>query len=596
MLCLAVSCGRENQHLNLVIIGLDTVRRDHLGCYGYERNTSPNLDALAARSTLFEEVVSQSPWTLPSFVTVFTSLYPSQHTAGLRILRGGSDSETRFQMSRMSPTVHPLASMLHENGYSTGAIINAPCLAPESGTSQGFEYYSTAREFDGRPASVTTRDALTWIDQNKDKPFFIFVHYFDPHLTFSPPAPYDTLFDPGYRGIIGNSFDLNMFPRARETGFEVMKVLSKADWNHIEALYDGEIAFADHAIGDLLKGLEERGLKDNTLIVAVGDHGEEFYEHGGFEHGHTLFDELIRVPLIFSLPGRLPENLRVAAQIRLVDVLPTILDILGIESSTRLEGVSLMPLMTGLQEPRTVTSGLLSQEFAFSEAMLYGTEKACLVTGPWKLVYDIDTEENLLFNLARDPGEQDNLTSENPEIKALLEGLVVRTLLDLSQTWYIEIAGGKDPHTFDLGINIAGGAIFRLNKYLDTDGDIVDDDWMPADKPVPNALRVNGLKIRDRITLAFKTVPTVTPVGFDFRMNGTSAENVTYLGQGLRVPASMPFMLRPDQASESKGSPHKRPEPPYILVWHSGSGFEPGTPAQLGEDTERKLRALGYIQ
>jgi hypothetical protein len=206
-----------------VIIGVDTLRPDHLGCYGYDRKASPNIDDLAGQGVLFEHVVAPSPWTLPSFATVFTSLHPTQH---------GADG----QRSAVRDNVPTLASILKANGYATGAIINAPFLKGHYKVNRGFDfYYMTPPE--GRAADGTTRDALEWIDENMGGPFFMFAHYFDPHIPYGPPPPYDTLFDPDYAGRIKSPYNPPGLPRFRNSGFTDMESLSEADWNHIRSLY-----------------------------------------------------------------------------------------------------------------------------------------------------------------------------------------------------------------------------------------------------------------------------------------------------------------------------------------------------------------------
>lgn len=592
--CLVVSCGFEEQKLNVMIIGVDTLRRDHLGCYGYERPTSPNIDALAGRSVLFEDAVSQSPWTLPSFATMLTSLYPTQHGAGDLHSHGAGSYGTR-----MGTSFPPLPMMLLKKGYSTGAVINAPALAPELGVDRGFEFYSTTRRWNRRRADRTTMDALRWIDENSENPFFMFVHYFDPHLDYEPPAPYDTIFDPDYTGSIGSVF-------AREDYFKMQNILhsegdphAQAEWKHIRALYDGEILFTDKAVGDLLEGLEERGLAKNTLVVFLSDHGEEFFDHKGFEHGHTHYDELIKVPLMFSLPGRLPENTRIERQVRILDVVPTILDVLGIRPWTHLEGASLMPLISGEGEPSTGGASLLPAQFAYSESMLYGTEKKCITAFPWKFIYDTITEERMLFNLAQDPGEHDNMIGEDSETEGLFNELIIKTLLSLSDTWYLEVAGGRDSHIFDISVTVPDRPIngkFTMHTFLDRDGHLIDGDRLPVVQADNNAIRLENLELGGLVTLAFNTAPGMVPVGFDFAIDGKPAREITYLGGDLVQPDAMPFKQRGGRSSPSAGEPSTRPEPPYVLLWRPGTKFEPGAQVELGDDTKRQLKALGYIQ
>ncbi|MFH1312553.1 MAG: sulfatase [Candidatus Eisenbacteria bacterium] len=592
--CLALSCGQTSERkLNLLIIAVDTLRPDHLGCYGYERNTSPNIDGLAAGGVLFESAVSQSPWTLPSFATTLTSLYPTQHGAGF--IEPGVGSYGR----RMRTVFPPLAMVLLKHGYATGAIINAPALAVEFGVDRGFEFYDTTPRWVARIADGTTADALKWLDENKDVPFFAFVHYFDPHLDYEPPAPYDTLFDPGYRGRIGKIFD-------RET-YESLKVgLSRegdpaadADWNHVRALYDGEIAFTDVAVGDLLKGIEERGLKDNTLIVLLGDHGEEFFEHRGFEHGHTLFDELIKVPLIFSLPGVVPENTKVGEQVRLLDVMPTILDILGITATTHLEGVSLEPLITGRGEAEPSKVGLLPPKFAYSESMLYGAEKKSLTAYPWKLIYNTVTGEEMLLNLAADPGEHHDVLAGEIDTRKLMENVLFGTLFTISESWFVEISGGGESHTFDFSVKAQQkpfvGSI-QMAKILDLDGNPVDSERAKLKKVSSYALKIEGLELKGTVRLAFKANPKRASLTFDCRIDGEPATGMTFTGPTLSPASEMPFTEKPTKQAVPPGPPQSKPQAPYILIWRSGDDLQPDTPVKLSEDTKQRLRALGYIQ
>jgi arylsulfatase A-like enzyme len=584
--CCVFSCATETQQYNVMVIGVDTLRPDHLGCYGYERDTSPEIDKLAGEGVLFENVMSQSPWTLPSFATVFTSLYPTQHGAGT-------------MKSMMRTSFPPLAMMLLKQGYSTGAIINAPALRREFGLNRGFEVYDTNPPSVERTADQVTEDALEWIDQHRQGPFFIFVHYFDPHLSYSPPEPYDTVFDPDYRGRIGDSFDLTEFPRARVTNFETMKVLTEEDWNHIRSLYDGEIAFTDKAIGTLMQGIEEMGLREKTLIVFLSDHGEEFFEHGGFEHGHTHYNELLRVPMIFSFPGELARNTRVSRQVRLLDVTPTVLDFLGIEPDTHLEGISLRPLLTGVGDIEPSLVSLLPHDIAFAEAMLHGREQKSITAYPWKLIRDAVTGDEMLFNLEDDPGENTDLLTEAGDTRTVLEEVLFKTLFGLSDTWYVELAGGGADHTFDLAITtktVAASSSFELRKVMDEKRRFVADDVLEfADGP-SNVLRLEDITLSGSLTLAFQVRPWRVPLSFDLRIDGVPAIGRTYLGESLSEPDEMPFVEKDARASESRGIPPSRPSGPYFLVWHTTSSFKGTKEVRLDDATRKELRALGYIQ
>jgi arylsulfatase A-like enzyme len=595
-LCLSVSCGKEHKQINLVLIGVDTLRRDHLGCYGYERQTSPNLDRFASGGVLFEDAVSQSPWTLPSFATVFTSLYPTQHGAGFLEPGAGTFG------NRMRTAFPPLSMILLKHGYSTGGIINAPALAAEFGVDRGFEYYDTTPRWDPRKADVVTQDALTWIDENKGDPFFIFVHYFDPHVTYGPPAPYDTIFDPDYSGRLSSSFDRDTYIRMQDALSVEGDPSAEADWNHIRALYDGEIAFTDVAIGHLLEGLEERDLRDNTLIVLLSDHGEEFFDHKGFEHGHTHYDELIKIPLMFSLPGIVPEDVRVSQQVRLLDVLPTILDIMDITQGTHMEGSSLRPLMMGESDVADATAAMLPQRFAYCESMLYGPEKKSVTAYPWKLVYDTVSEEQMLFNLTHDPGEHENLLEQQSETHKIFEEILLKTLFGLTEVWYVELDGGGEAHTFDIRLSLPVKPIsgsLKMYRFFDSKGRFVDSNRLVFEETNAGMERfftLEGIELKGKLTLAMKVTPKQVPVTFDLRIDGEPATGETFIGESLSSPEAMPFSQKAKRRSLAKGAPASRPAPPYVVVWHSGTEYGIDTPVKLGEDTERQLRALGYIQ
>lgn len=588
-----LSCGHEERPLNVVLIGIDTLRRDHVGCYGYGRPTTPNIDQWAAGGVVFEDAVSQAPWTLPSFSTIHTSLYPTQHGAG------GFERAQGTYGNRMGSTVIPLAMVLLKKGYSTGAIVNAPALAPDFGVDKGFEYYDTSPRWDPRVADGTTEDALGWIDEHRDEPFFMFVHYFDPHLPYSPPKPYDTMYDPDYSGPISMSFDRETFNRVIPEINAKGGAEAEAEWNHVRALYDGEITFTDREVGKLLDGLQERGLTGNTLVVLVSDHGEEFFDHGGFEHGHTMYDELIKVPLIFALPGRIPAGTRVSRQVRMLDVMPTILDFVGIESPARLEGVSLKPLMLGEGEVAAEPGVLLPPGFSYSEAMLYGTEKKCVTAYPWKVIYDMGTGQTMMFNLDSDPGELDDLAESKPEAGALLEEVLSNTLLQISDTWYIELAAGAEPHVFDIEISLSdrsGSGHIAYHRLVDAGGRLIGEDLVGTDEVSRRALRLSDIKLDSKVLLAFKAVPRVVPLTFDLKIDGRPAADRTFLGPDLVPVKSMPFESSGRRKSDVKGIPDRHPEAPYFHVWYAAANVQEETPVTLSDDTRKQLRALGYIQ
>jgi arylsulfatase A-like enzyme len=587
LVALGPACGGRREPLNVVILGVDTLRPDHMSCYGYGRETTPAIDRLAASGALFENAIAPSPWTLPSFATVFTSLYPQQH--------GAVDANSAMRMD--FPT---LASVLKANGYATGAMINAPLLKPKYGLDRGFEAYRMPPS-SGRFADGTTVDALDWIDRNRDRPFFIFVHYFDPHLPYSPPAPFNKMFDAGYGGTIKEIYNPRDLPRVRRDRFAQMESLSDADWNHIKALYDGEIAFTDQSIGTLLDKLDEWGLRDNTLVVFLSDHGEEFFDHEGFEHGHTLYNELIKVPLIFSLPGDIPRNARVSRQVRLLDVAPTVLDLLDLDPQPEFEGISLRPLLEGTGPAGPQPEQILPPEIAYAEATLYFEELKSAVSYPWKLIYNTVNMESMLFNLADDPGEERNLADQGGGSLEAMEHVLLTTMFSVLDTWYVEIVGGSRDHRFDIDVrcNLEKRlTFFTAYRAFDSRHSSLDfrflGDHAFADR---SRISIGGLETSEPVTLAFTLEMPGMPVEFDFSMDGEPATDRTFIGRSLARPAVMPFIEQADdETSGQLVRARTSPKPPYIVVWLAPAGYRGDTTVDLDPETREELRSLGYIQ
>lgn len=268
---------------NILLVSIDTLRADHLHCYGYSRQTSPTIDRLAAEGVLFETVAAPTSWTLPSHVTLLTALAPEQHGVVHHWARLGPESLT-------------LAEVLRAAGYSTAGFVSAPYLGASYGFSQGFDLFDDAIATSGSAArwydSIITSprlyqrvgDWLTrWDDEGRERPFFVFLHMWDVHIDYIPPPPYDRLFDPDYRGTITGE---NLFHSER-----IHKDMDPLDLRHIVSLYDGEIRYTDHYLGKILQVLERLDGLDNTLVVVTSDHGEEFFEHGRIEHKNALYDE-----------------------------------------------------------------------------------------------------------------------------------------------------------------------------------------------------------------------------------------------------------------------------------------------------------------
>jgi choline-sulfatase len=344
--------GRSRSGVNVLLISIDSLRADHLYSYGYYRETSPNLDRLAAGGALFETMVADSSWTLPSHMTLLTGLSSRVHGVVL-------------DDRRLDPARITLAELLRRQGYRTEAFVSADYVHPVFGFDQGFERYAVLgdsiydeagfsmeklqldpewqtrfEKHEGASHRTQFSDELSELVRDAlvrlaGEPFFLFVHMFDVHYDYNPPEEYWRKFSPDYRG----DFD----PVGYASNPRVHRDMAREDLEQVRTLYDGEILWTDTHIGIMLDALADAGLEDHTLVVVIGDHGEEFFEHGFKGHRKTLFDEQLLVPFILRLPEVIPAGRRLRMQARMIDVMPTILDIAGLEVPDEAMGESLLP-------------------------------------------------------------------------------------------------------------------------------------------------------------------------------------------------------------------------------------------------------------
>lgn len=296
---------------NVVLIVLDTLRRDRLGCYGAQRATSPAIDRLAADGVRYERAYSQAPWTTPSIGSLLTSRYPSE--IGVRDERSVLGSDLVL-----------LPESLRAAGYATAAVVSHTFCSSRWGFDQGFERFdeSNVQGHDAVTSEGVTDRALELLAELRE-PWFLWVHYFDPHFAYVGHEAFDFRGPEPYRGVVSDGMDFGHLTKLRGS-------LKERDVEHLYALYDSEIAFTDHHVGRLLDALRERGDYDDALVVLTADHGEEFLDHGRLGHAKTLYAELVHVPLVVKYPRGAPG---VAAEpVALLDVHPTILAAAGVEA------------------------------------------------------------------------------------------------------------------------------------------------------------------------------------------------------------------------------------------------------------------------
>ncbi len=375
---------------NIVLILIDTLRADHLGTYGSRQGLTPSLDALAERSIVFEQATATSSWTRSSVASIFSSRYPSS----INVL-GRDDA--------LAPEVNTLAELLQSNGFHTFAVSTNGNAGRSYGFDQGFDQFHIPTIRDGYPGDVEIRTAegvtrlgLQLIDTvDDDRPFFLFLHYVDPHDPYlSRPGLLSAPEPPGR--FDGSRASLKQLDRADPA------TLTEADYARIQYLYAGEVKYCDRWIGELLEALDQRGLRDEMVLMVTSDHGEGLWNHGKRGHGKDLYEEMIRIPLLLEHPDGDPGQ-RIATPVSLIDIAPTLLDLATVPVPDVFEGVSLLPLTHGESRPRRA-------RLVYSEMRLDGVDLDSLRDDDWKLIRDrrrVNREAALTwFDLAVDPGEQ----------------------------------------------------------------------------------------------------------------------------------------------------------------------------------------------
>ena len=557
----------KRERPNVLFILVDTLRADHLPSYGYRRDTAPNVTrALAAPGAVVESAYSQAPWTLPSVVSFLTSRQPGEFL--------GND----FAAYGVPPGVTTLAEEMAKRGYETGGFFGNKLLHAGNGFARGFDtFFSPPPEMtvdDNQPdAAELNGKVLPWVEAHRRQPFFLYVHYIDPHDPYDNPeivdnrSPFETAPCPTcipgrwMQGVYSGKIPLANGER---------------DVEHLKALYDSEIHYADRFIGRLLDSLPPEVLR-NTLIVLTADHGEEFHEHGGWKHGFTLYEEQIHVPLIVRWDGHVPAGSRLRGTVRLLDLAPTLLAAVGGQPDPSWEGVDLLPALA-VKAP-------LPRLAAFAQHMMVGPLRAAAVLDGRKLIlfnprtpYTPKNEleaylwtQDLhrlkraeLYDLSKDAAERANLAPTAPGEVAKLQPVIHRQL-DRELPGLRVFATG-----FPVGARIAGSLTLDRpaagwDSYFLAEGDRVE---------------IAG----DRVS--FDLGGETLLKGFRLEGDFGAVRSVEARLDGRPLPAG--------QIRSGRGDlPDLRQ--PALLLWQPGARHAPAAGA-ADPETEKRLRALGYIQ
>jgi arylsulfatase A-like enzyme len=530
----------------LVILYLvDTLRADHLPIYGYRRDTAPNLVQFARDAVVFEQAIASSSWTKPSVASILTSLRPRDH--------GCLQFYSPFDLSNVT-----LAERLRQAGYTTGAIVANPILlGRNTGFAQGFSYFAAAR---GRlQAREVVDDGLAFLDRTQGLPRFLYLHTMDPHAPYNPPSPFDRLFSKPAGS------ERTVPPGGEET----------LDLEHVVAEYDGEIAYGDRQFGRLLRKLKRRRVYDQALIVFLADHGEELMERGHLGHGQTLFDEVVRVPLVVKFPGGRHSGSRIAQQVRLVDVLPTIMKSQGRAVPQGIAGRPLQQMLAGSPDERPVVF-----ETKLRESVAYGAR-----TGRATYIREFHPADHELFlDLVHDPLERHGRAeAPNPGFVALKRAAEEGT----GRAAYAHLLRVDGRDRYELRLRTPGWV-----EQVEAEG------LGQGERAAVSAGRREAtLVLRPRPGEPREVFVRTRPHGVALQVEGTRGgrplrgRDVRIGGGGLK-PTSVPFTV-PDVELIPDAFTPPAPGPPGVSIWLVST--RPGEVPKLDPEIARRLKSLGYL-
>lgn len=400
---------------NLVFVSFDALQAAHVSSLGYPKKVTPAIDEMAKKGFNFTNNISVASWTVPASMSWFTGVYPSEHKLTNKFAVFNPPNNKLSNLKELSPDLVTIAEVLKGNGYVTGGFTGNAGVSGGFGYGQGFDQYFFEKGKFGS-MGVSIPKALDWLKENKEKKFFMFLHGYDMHGQNVPAEGFDYRFvEKGYdKKFTGSAQEQEAL---REEGLEKGSVtLRDEDVKFWRAIYDEKIQRADAKFKGFLAEMEKMGLMDKTIFVLTSDHGTEFYEHKHFDHGFSLYDELIHVPLVIKLPkqkiGRVIKD-----QVSSLDIMPTILELLDVtmpeKAKNQLRGTSLTPAFKG----KSVNKDVYSE----TDYRQYTYKRSVITKDGWKFIYTLEKKSRELYNLKKDPKELTNLADKEPKLAYELE-------------------------------------------------------------------------------------------------------------------------------------------------------------------------------
>jgi choline-sulfatase len=394
---------------NVVFVSFDALQAAHTGFLGYDRDVTPTLDAFAQDCFIFENQISVASWTVPSSMSWFTGVYPTEHRLTNKFTVYSEKVQKPASLTELAPKLVTLAEVLKQNGYATGGFTGNAGVSGRFGFDHGFDvYFHEQDKFGSFDRSVP--EALIWLKANQDKKFFLFLHGYDCHGQSTPAGGYDYRFvGAGYdRKFSGSVQEQEVL---REEGLDHGQLtLRDADVHFWRSVYDEKIQKADAKFEEFLAEFAKLGLMDKTLFIITSDHGTEFYEHRRLDHGFTLYQEQIHVPLLIRLPGQKGGRF-IHERHSSLDLMPTILNLLDVEvpavAQKQMRGTSLVAAIQGEAQQQDLISETDYRQYTYKRSLI--------APDGWKLIYTLETRSRELYDLNTDPGEQNNLATAQPQ-------------------------------------------------------------------------------------------------------------------------------------------------------------------------------------